>query len=56
MSVEMLTQRYGHHHPSYLERAKKAFGQHRHTQRHTLASTEQEQTSSNVRKIADISR
>jgi hypothetical protein len=29
MTVEMLSQRYGHHHPAHLERAKNAFGQHR---------------------------
>jgi hypothetical protein len=56
MTMEMLSQRYGHHHPAHLERAKNAFGQHRHTFRHTLASTEQEQTSSNVRKMTAISR
>ena len=56
MTVEMLSQRYGHHHPAHLERAKNAFGQHRRPRRHPLASTEQEQTSSNVRKIADVSR
>ena len=56
MTIEMLSQRYGHHHPAHLERARNAFGQHRHTRRHTLALTEQEQTSLNVRKIADFSR
>ena len=29
MTVEMLSQRYGHHHPAHLERAKAAFGRHR---------------------------
>jgi integrase len=56
MTVEMLSQRYGHHHPAHLVRAKNAFGHHRRPLRHPLASTEQEQTSSNVTKIADISR
>jgi hypothetical protein len=37
---------------AHLERAKNAFGQHRHTKRQTLAS---EQTSSNVRNISMIS-
>jgi integrase len=55
MTVEMLSQRYGHHHPAHLERAKNSFSAAaRHTRRHTLASTEREQTFSNVRKIADI--
>jgi integrase len=56
MTIEMLSQRYGHHHPAHLERARNAFGTHRHTKRHTLALTDQEQTSSNVMKIADFSR
>jgi integrase len=34
MTVEMLSQRYGHHHPAHLERAKNAFGQHRRPRRH----------------------
>jgi integrase len=55
MTTEMLSQRYGHHHPAHLERAKNAFGQHRRHPRHPLPSTEREQTFSNVRKIADIS-
>jgi hypothetical protein len=55
MTVEMLSQRYGHQHPAHLERAKNAFGQHRRHPRHPLGSTEREQTFSNVRKIADIS-
>jgi integrase len=46
MTVEMLSQRYSHHHPALLERAKNAFSQHRHSRGHTLASTV-EQTSSN---------
>jgi integrase len=56
MTIEMLSRRYGHHHPAHLERARNAFGTHRHTKRHTLALTDQEQTSSNVMKIADFSR
>jgi integrase len=56
MSVEMLSQRYGHHHPAHLERARNAFGRHRHNKRHTLKLTDQEQTLSNVAKIADLSR
>jgi integrase len=31
MTVEMLSQRYGHHHPEHLKRAKSAFGKHRHS-------------------------
>jgi hypothetical protein len=42
-------------HPTPLKRAKNAFGQHRRPRRHPLASTKQEQTSSTVRKIADVS-
>jgi integrase len=55
MTVEMLSQRYGHHHPAHLERAKNAFGHHRRHPRHPLASTEREQTFSNVRKMSDVS-
>jgi integrase len=29
MTVEMLSSRYGHHHPSHLEAARQAFGKHR---------------------------
>ena len=54
MTVEMLSQRYGHHHPAHLERAKNAFGRHRNRPR--LAATEREQPEANVTKIADISR
>ena len=28
MTIEMLSQRYGHHHPAHLERARNAFGTH----------------------------
>jgi integrase len=56
MTVEMLSQRYGHHHPAHLQRAKNAFGQHRHTRRHTLATTEREQSSSNVTNFTVNSR
>jgi integrase len=57
MTVEMLSQRYGHHHPAHLERAKNSFSAAaRHTRRHTLASTEREQTATNVRNIAAVSR
>jgi integrase len=57
MTVEMLSQRYGHHHPAHLERAKNSFSAAaRHTHRHTLATTEQEQTLSNVAKIAEYSK
>jgi integrase len=57
MTVEMLSQRYGHHHPAHLERAKNSFSAaNRHTYRHTLPATKQEQTLSNVRKIATVSR
>jgi integrase len=57
MTVEMLSQRSGHHHPTHMERAKNSFSAAaRHTRRHTLPSTEQEQTSSNVRNISVVSR
>lgn len=57
MTVEMLSQRYGHHHPAHLERAKNSFSAAaRHTRRHTLPSTEREQSASNVRNIAVVSR
>ena len=57
MTVEMLSQRYGHHHPAHLERAKNSFSAaNRHTNRHTLPATKGEQTFSNVRKIAAVSR
>jgi integrase len=56
MTVEMLSQRYGHHHPAHLERAKNSFSAaNRHTNRHTLPATKGEQTFSNVRKIAAVS-
>ncbi|MGA2944223.1 MAG: hypothetical protein ABSE50_19520 [Xanthobacteraceae bacterium] len=29
MTVEMLLQRYGHHHPAHLAGAKRAFARHR---------------------------
>ncbi len=29
MTVEMLSQRYGHHHPAHLAGAKRAFARHR---------------------------
>src|SRR4029077_5480596 len=32
MSVEMLSQRYGHHHPDHLSGARRAFSKHRHVQ------------------------
>ena len=55
MTVEMLSQRYGHHHPAHFERAKNSFSAAaRHTRRHTLASTNENKRSSNVRKIADF--
>ncbi|HEY2227846.1 MAG TPA: tyrosine-type recombinase/integrase [Xanthobacteraceae bacterium] len=50
MTVEMLSQRYGHHHPDHLSGAKMAFGRHRN------AATEREQTQSNVAKIAEFSK
>jgi integrase len=58
MTVEMLSQRYGHHHPAHLERAKAAFSHHRRSPhlRHNLSSTEREQATANVTKIADYSR
>jgi integrase len=52
MTVEMLSDRYGHHHPDHLSGAKNAFGRHRHT----LPTTEREHSGSNVAKITDRSR
>jgi integrase len=54
MTVETLLSRYGHHHPDHLSGARDAFSRHRN--RHRNAATEREQTSSNVTKIADVSR
>jgi glyoxylase-like metal-dependent hydrolase (beta-lactamase superfamily II) len=56
MTVEMLSARYGHHHPDHLSGARKAFGQHRHRNRHRNAATEREQTPPNVTKIAEFSK
>jgi integrase len=38
MTVEMLSQRYGHHHPDHLADAKQAFARHRHG-RETVAES-----------------
>ena len=54
MTIEMLSQRYGHHHPDHLSGARMAFGRHRN--RHRNAATEREQTPSNVAKIAEFSK
>src|SRR5262245_55833316 len=54
MTVETLMSRYGHHHPDYLSGARAAFSRHR--DRHRNTATEREQTSSNVKKIAEYSR
>jgi integrase len=54
MSVETLMRVYGHHHPAYLSGARSAFSRHRN--RHRNAATEREQSESNARKIADLSR
>jgi hypothetical protein len=54
MTVEMLSQRYGHHHPDHLSGAKNAFGRHRN--RHRNAATEREQTETDVTKIAEFSK
>ena len=54
MTIEMLSQRYGHHHPDHLSGARAAFGRHRN--RHRNAATEREQTSANVTKIAEFSK
>src|SRR5258708_32525213 len=91
MTVEMLSQRHGHHHPalhsvrvhsipreslwfgdvsvpgpnqnrqplesSRLDRDKNSISAaNRHTKRHTLPATKREQTFSNLRKIAAVSR
>jgi integrase len=42
MTVEMLHERYGHHHPDHLSGAKNAFSRHR--DRHRMKVTEHEQT------------
>jgi integrase len=54
MTIEMLSQRYGHHHPDHLSGARMAFGRHRN--RHRNAATDREQTSLNVAKIAEFSK
>jgi integrase len=54
MSVEVLRDRYGHHHPDHLAGAKNAFARHRN--RHRIKATEREQAKVDVAKIADISR
>ena len=48
MTVEMLHERYGHHHPDHLSGAKNAFSRHRH--RHRMRATEHEQTVIDVGK------
>jgi integrase len=48
MTVEMLSQRYGHHHPDHLAGAKNAFSRHRY--RHRMKATEHEQTVIDVGK------
>jgi integrase len=54
MTVEVLQERYGHHHPDHLDGARNSF--HRHRKRHRNTTTERERTSSNVRKIANFSK
>jgi Phage integrase family len=54
MTMEMLSHRYGHHHPDHLSGARLALGRHRN--RHRNAATEREQTTSNVAKIAEFSK
>jgi integrase len=58
MSVEMLIQRYGHHHPNHLNGARTAFQRHRKLPRNLPRNnaTEHEQTASNATKIAAFSR
>ena len=51
MTVETLMDRYGHHHPDYLQ--ARATRSSRHRNRHRNAATEREQTATNVTKIAD---
>jgi hypothetical protein len=48
MTVEMLHERYGHHHPDHLSGAKNAFSRHRF--RHRMRATEHEQTVIDVGK------
>ena len=48
MTVEMLHERYGHHHPDHLSGAKNAFSRHRY--RHRMKATEHEQTVIDVGK------
>jgi len=54
MTVEVLQERYGHHHPDHLGGARNSF--YRRRNRHRNAATEREQTSPNVIKIADFSK
>jgi hypothetical protein len=49
MTVEMLSERYGHHHPDHQQGARTAFGRHR------MTATEQEHPGENVTKIAAYS-
>lgn len=51
MTLKTLLDNYGHHHPDHLRGPRNVFDR-APQQRHSLPSTEQEQTSSNVIKIA----
>jgi integrase len=54
MTVEMLSQRYGHHHPDHLSGAKNAFSRQRVRQKNH--GNKHEQTSSSVIKTIDFSK
>jgi integrase len=54
MTIEMLSQRYGHHHPDHLSGARMAFGRHRN--RHRNGATEREQMETNQTKTVGFSK
>jgi integrase len=55
MTAKVLDEVYGHHHPDHLKGPRDSFDRSPHA-RHRMTATDREQTSSNVRKIADHSR
>jgi integrase len=54
MTVEMLSQRYGHHHPDHLSGARDAFSRQKVRQKNI--GNKPEQMEANVTKIADYSK
>ena len=54
-TAKVLDEVYGHHHPDHLKAPRNSFDRSPHA-RHKMTATDREQTSSNVRKIADYSR